>query len=396
MARGRRAAAKPLTLGFAGSGELDPKSIIPLLDDYVEGRTIEALYVPVTDADWTDEMAAVVEWAKKNDIPYTTISDEDALKKPELKGVIDDAEDDFEAGESAGKSIVELLAGDENEPVADGRLLLFMNGSEDEDVSVFEEADQLEVPAFDLCNGLKPIQFGDDEDDAPAEDEPAEEEAPEPAPVARGRRKAAVKQEEVVADDDDEDEEPAAGESREELLKLSLVELKKRAKALDPKVHTTETLRGKSKGDIIPLLTGDEAPDEAPDEAQAALSTGRVREAPKAAPEVADEGEGDDPEAETRAAVFARLRGQRETAERISAQVSRISKELVDDAAEGEEFETAAAVLASALMIFADFIVSEIRKPKSPGRPRKDGTEAQPKVEKVEEAPKTRRRSSSS
>lgn len=398
MPRRTRAAAKPLTIGIAGSGELAVKAIAPMLDDLTEGRTVEALYVPVTDADYTDEVAAVVKWAVDNDVAYTTISDEAAGKDKELKKVIAGGADDYDAGDSAGKAIVELLAGDETEPVEDGRLLLFLDGEEDDDVAIFEEAADLEVPAFDLCNGLEAIKFGDEEDDAPAAEEEEKDEEPEEAPVGpTRRRKAKAAAEEAEAEEDD-DEAPAkeplhvVNDTEEELLKLTLVELKKKAKALDPKKHTTDSLRGLGKPDVVALLLGEEEEgedaDESGDEAQTDLPSPATASEAVETPTAAEEG---DPEAETREAVFARLRANRERAEAISINLTRSLKAIAEEGTAEEAVERASAALASSLMLFAEYIIVEVRKPKSPGRPRKDGTEAQPKQAAAEEAPKARR-----
>ena len=131
MPRPRRAAAQPLSLGFAGTGELDTKALTALLDDLTEGAEVEAVYIPVTKDDFTPEMAAVVTWCTSNDIPFTSIRTEEAQKDRGLKKIISQGTEDYDAGESAGKAIVELLAGDEDSPVADGRLLMFFDGEED-------------------------------------------------------------------------------------------------------------------------------------------------------------------------------------------------------------------------------------------------------------------------
>jgi hypothetical protein len=398
--RRTRETQPPLTLGIAGSGQLDVKLIAPILDDLTEGREVADLYLPVTDSDYTDEVAAVVAWAKDNDIAYTTLSDEDATKDGELKRIIEASEDDYDAGDSAGKAVVEMLAGDEKNPVADGRLLMFMDAEQDEDVAVFEEAAEQEVPAFDLCNGLLPISF--DEDDA-GDGEGAADGAPEPEaedePAVGATRRRAKKQ--AAA------EPEAPSYTREELEGLTLVELKKKLKVADPKKWTTETLRGTKAPELVDELlalsdAGEGAPD-APDEADEAQGAPAARRGRSAAPATASEAvadvEGGDSEAESREAVFARLRGQRETAERMASQLVRVTAAMVDAASEegGDDaaFETAAAAVAGALMLFADFIVTEVRKPKSAGRPRKDGTEAQPKAPKAaepaEDAPAPRR-----
>lgn len=387
--RTRAAAAKPLTLGFAGSGKLSDKLIGPLLDDLVGDAEVAAVYVPVTDDDYTEAMEKVVAWCMAHDIPYTTVSDEAAGKDKELKEIIAGGTDDYDAGESAGKAVIELLAGDDSEPVEDGRLLMFFDSEVEEDTDVFEEADSADVPAFDLCDGLSPMSMDDD----PADDPEPEPEPP--APSRRGRGRSAAPEEAPATPE-------APEESREELLELNLVELKRKAKKLNPKANTTETLRGLTKEEVATLLVGAQepaaAPAEATDEAQASVrpsGRGRRAQAPEEEAQEGSDGDAGDGEDTSREDAFSRVRGQREMAERIGAGISAMTRakhELSPMDTQG--LEVGAGALAAALMDFAEYIITEVRKPKSAGRPRKDGTPAQPKAaaESSAEAPSRRGR----
>lgn len=383
--RGRSAPKTKLTLGFAGSGELDAKAIGPMLDDYVGDAEIEGIFIPVTADDYTEEVAAVVKWANDANVPYITVSDEEAGKDRKLKKVIGDAADDYAIQEdsTAGKDIVELLVGTEEEPVEDGRLLMFLSPEEDYDIDVAEAAVDADIPAFDLCNGVTPITLNDDDaagdeggqgDDDQGSDEPAAEEKPS----RRAAKKATASQPELPLE-----------ETAESLGKLTLVELKKRAKAVDPETATTEYLRGKDKDFLIDFILNpgeDEGPaDEgqvvAMESAPSRRRRGAAKEAVETAPSGSEDGSEDGSEGEDpREAVFARLKNQRESAERIA--------QGIRQALEAGDVETASGALAGAFMAFAEYIVVEVRKPKSPGRPRKDGTEAQPVPEEVKNAPR--------
>jgi hypothetical protein len=399
--RGRSSRTKPLALGIAGSGQLDKKAITALLDDLIDGQTVSVIYIPVTSDDFTEEIEAVYAWAKSNDARVETASNEDNTKADKALGkVVEAADDDFDAGESAGKAIVELLGVAAEENGADARLLMFFDPDQEEDVVVFEEAHNADIGAFDLCDSLSPMSFGDDDGGSP-EPTPEPEPEPEPAP-ARSRRGRAAK--EAPADEPDEPADDQATESREELLKWSLVELKRKAKELDPKRATTASLKGLDKAQVIDgFLLGDEdaqaateaeadanaaASREPADEAQATLPGRRGR---RGAAEPQEGAEGVDGDSDTREDVFARLRGNREAAERIAsgmASILRGSLELTEE--EDQPIEVASGALAAALMVFAEFLITEVRRPKSAGRPRKDGTEAQPR-QADPEAPKPRR-----
>lgn len=403
----RRTTPKPLTLGFAGSGELDQKAIVAILDDLKDAGKIDLIYIPVSTDDTTSEIEHVHRWAVKNEIDYATVSVEADVKKDKaLKAIVEGGTEDYEASEAgAGKDIVELLAGDEQNPVEDGRLIMFFDAEVEEDADVFEVTAEHEVPAFDACNGMEVMRFAE-EGETPAADEPDPEPEPEEAP--RGRRGKAAKAEEPLPDDEaatgGEGGYTAAEEKEFERMtarETTLVELKRELKKLDPEQFTTETLRGTDKAfcaDAIILAKRDAGTpesaaddDEPADEAQGEPTARRGRRAAAQEPQEAatDDEESTDGEAETREAVFARLRGSRESAERIGAGLTASAKKMLELDEEGaEELEKVAGLLAGALMIFADFVVTEVRKPKSAGRPRKDGTEAQPKPPVDPSAPK--------
>lgn len=398
VARRSRSTATPLTLGFVGSGQLDKKAIIALLDDLADGVEVDAIYVPVTKDDFTDEIEAVVEWAIDRKVEYFTFSDEAAVKKDKvLKAAVDNAKDDFDFKGDAGKQVVEMLA---DEDVKDGRLLFFFDGEQDVDLDLFEAAADADVACFDLKDGGSPLTF--DEGDDTGVPEPEEE--PE-APARRGRGRAAAEEEpeekparsrraakEEPADEDD-DLTTAEKKRLAELTKRdsALTELKKTIKALDKSIVTAD-LVGKSKEEVALLIIAAEREqdgDEGAEEAPAARGRGRRAAGGDAeAQEAPEGGVGGDKEADSREEVFARLRGNREAAERIATGLAKAMKTIVDEADESQVLEHAAAALAAGMMVFAEVLIAEVRKPKSAGRPRADGTEAQPKPPVDPDAPR--------
>ena len=118
MVRRSNTRSNPLTLGFAGSGQLDRKAIDAFLDDYVDGATVETIIVPATLDDYTDEIVSVVAWAKKRDIAYVVLSSEDDVKDRLLKKLIADASEDYAITTSGlANDMAELLKGTEEDPV---------------------------------------------------------------------------------------------------------------------------------------------------------------------------------------------------------------------------------------------------------------------------------------
>lgn len=398
-ARSRRSeeTVPPLTLGIAGSGELAKDAAWALLDDFIGEAKVDMVYLPVSDDDTTDEIIHIHRWCVDHDIPYTTVSNDAAGKDRGLKKLIDGAEADYEISESgATQDIVDLLSDGD---VADGRLLMFFNGEDEADLEAFEYAAANDVRAFDFLDGLDEITHEEDDGTAPAAPEPTPEPADELAP-RRGRRGS------KAADPEPAAEKPSGGdyttvEKREltRLGKLNLVELKKKAKALGDPSITTESMRGMDKEQVADLIVvtkrnqaasgeSDGAGSEEPaDEAQTAARPRRGRAA-EPAEEPQEPSDSDDGSEDPKEAVFARLRGSREQAERIARGMSAVAKAELDLADDADDIEIAAGMLAAALMAFAEFLIVEVRKPKSAGRPRADGTEAQPKPPADPDAPK--------
>ena len=411
MARRSTTRSNPLTLGFAGSGQLDRKAVDALLDDYVDGATVETIIVPATLDDYTDEIVAVVAWAKKRGIAYVVLSSEDEVKDRALKKLIADASEDYAITTSGlATDMAELLKGSEDEPVLDGRMLLFLDPSIKEDIAFAEAADELEIPAIDLCSGCEVITLRDEEETEPEPQKPA----PAPARRGRGGGAAAAEPEPEELDDvegDPDDDVDAYSESEEAEFETmttenSLPMLKKALKAMDRTI-STEDLKNTDKAYVADLIIltrrrGDEEPaqepQEAPDEAQASPAPARGRRGSQSSVEPADgppelEQDGDDAvdqAADSREAVFARLRSSKETADRIAFGIVTSLRAIAAEGEQGQELERAAGAVAASLMLFAEHIITEVRKTKSAGRPRKDGTEAKPKPPVDPDVPRRR------
>lgn len=388
----------PLTLGFAGLGELDAKAVNALLDDLIEGREVKTVFLPLTDGDTTDEIVHVQRWCLENEIPYEVVSnDKDVKKDKGLKKILDSAAGDYEAQEhGAAKDIVELLADEDHK---DARLLMFLNPQEEADLEVFAHAQENDVDSYDMCDDLSAIT---EEGDPEPEPEP-EPEPPTDINTRRGRGRRAAEPDPEPEPSGDAPEPYTKAEQKEyatylDTKQTTLVELKKIAKALDPENITTETLRGADREYIADLViitkrnqaeAGEGDDGEPADEAQNSAPARRGRGRAATSEEPADDAAAGDDAADGKDAVFARLRASRERSELITQNLTEAMRVIVKEGGDPEEVvERAAAALAAGLMLFAEYLIVEVRKPKSAGRPRADGSEAQPKPPADPDAPK--------
>lgn len=193
MARGKK--SETITIGVFGLGEVEPKTLVPLLEDYI-GKADVTFIIPATADHYTASVGAVCDWLDEENLPYDVVTDASSAKARSLRGVIKNAENEHK-GSDVGTSIVNLL-----KDADDGRLLVFWDGElGDEDGGAYdavEYADEQDIPAFDICDGLAPIDLDADADDGQSEPDPE----PEPEKTTRRGRRAA-------AEDDADDEPPA-------------------------------------------------------------------------------------------------------------------------------------------------------------------------------------------
>lgn len=179
MARGKK--SETITIGVFGLGEVEPKTLVPLLEDYV-GKADVQFIIPATSDHFTASVGAVCDWLDEENLPYDVVTDASSAKARSLRGVIKNAENEHK-GSDVGTSIVNLL-----KDADDGRLLMFWDGElGNEDGGAYdavEYADEQDIPAFDICDGLAPIDL--DASDDGQDDDPE----PEPEKTTRRSRKA--------------------------------------------------------------------------------------------------------------------------------------------------------------------------------------------------------------
>lgn len=380
----------PLTLGFFGGAEYDPKTFLPLLDDLVTGREVNMIFVPVSPEDYLSEIRQVVAWAEKHEYPLSTISTENPSPDPVCQTVLDHDYDDYDAGEDTPKALIELLMNQDDTDgalkVEDGRLLVFYadkdGNVEDRTMDAALTAVEKGLPTYDLTNGLDLMTAEEDGDleDAEALGEPDEE------PTPRRGRKAPAPQTDTSSGDIP---------PREELSTWTTVELKKLAKEVDPERCTTETLRGKDKDYVIDAilhadpddLAGDRPTDEGGPELTefetAMLDTPEVMERqerklhPVDPPGHGGDDEGMVTDEPTEPVVEESDEAQQSPVTRSRAAMKEasapmVSKALADDP-DKEEFQELIQLITEAFRPLVDYAIEEMRKPKPRGRPAKTG-----------------------
>jgi hypothetical protein len=209
------------TIGVIGNGVLSQRMIRATFNDQLEAVAEDddfRLVLPVTKDHFTDEVMAVADWAIKNEVPFEVVTDESADKLKIAADYIEAAVKEHRVKAVALK-IVGLVEKDE------GKLFIFWDEEDDDAYRAFEKADEVNVVAYDLCNGLEKLSFGDDEE---------EDETPLP-------------DDEAVAAQEEGDDEPEPGghelDERAEMGRKTVKELK----ALLVEAGVTLTRDGKGR-----------------------------------------------------------------------------------------------------------------------------------------------------
>lgn len=358
--RRRTTEDKPLVLAIIGSADMPEKALGATLDELVGKREDVSLLLFATKEHTWDTAFDAADWADECDpkVPYSTISDDSATTK-NLKSLIQGGEEDYDGKDDPIKAFIDFAADEQDKEGKDVRVLFAWPAEDqpDDDYRALELAVDAGLPTFDVTKGMTPKGL-----EALKLDDGSEPEPPKEEPKTRSRRSRAA------ADDD-----PPADEGHTEagLKKLTQTELKKIAQDMGAERKEVTGVDKDTVIDLILVLQREKAEksgsgdgdDEPKDEPKPRARRSRASAEDKAA---ADEAQADK---DTDAA-----RRQRAT-------------ELAEDTAitlvksmEGDfDAGAVAGALAGALMTFAEFIITEVRKPKSAGRPRADGTEAQPR-----------------
>lgn len=197
----------PITLAFAGHGDVDLDNVKALLNDFVglgeedkDGFPKESpreirLIFPLTKAHLSDGIDTVLEWTEYADLPYEVITDKE--KNRAVDKIVRDAEDTQFVANVTAKT-VEILQRAEGDKYL--ILLWGADGSEEAEL-LLDAAEQAGITAKDLTAGLDDLAFGEDEQ----QEEPEPEPEPEPEEPKRGRGRRGRKPEPEPLEESEEE-----------------------------------------------------------------------------------------------------------------------------------------------------------------------------------------------
>lgn len=218
----------PITIAVAGPGDSNFDNTADLLNDWLgygeadaEGYFEESerevtLILPITsETIANDGFLTVLDWSEKADLPYIAVTDDSTGRK--IERLLKEADAVHKVANVEAK-IISLLKDATGEAV-----FVALWGEEGDELTerILSLADEAGIPAKDLTDGLDVLTFADDSADEPVEEpEPEADPEPEPeeAPRRRGRRgraaesEEAVEEEQPLTEDDTKVEEPVVEE----------------------------------------------------------------------------------------------------------------------------------------------------------------------------------------
>lgn len=359
----------PLAVAVIGTGETPVKNVEALLNDYTSPYAEVTFVLPVDDEHWTPTIQAVLDWAVANEIPYVAVTDGSSPSKA-LVPVLEGAESTIKVARVSTK-LVSLLV--EEKAEGDVALLVAWDDDDAEASTAVTKALSSEVTALNLCDGLDPFEF-DDEDGAGDDGEVAQ------PPAGRA----------AAAEPDDEYDAKGIRALRALLRERDGHGLSDKQIGQLEKPDAIKALRKLDAG-------GDEPPAEEPDEPKEETRTTRAR---RAFAEGAAEGSGDEAQALPRsrgADILDNEGGDPEPTEAATAggvadgpfEETGLRHRALELAISGGK--TGADAIADAIK-YATYLKGERQ---SGGRPRADGSPAQPREIGEDGKPVRRRRASS-
>lgn len=190
----------PITIAFAGHGDVDKDNARALLNDLVglgdedkEGYPAPSereifVIIPVTKEHLSDGLDVILDWLEYADLPFTAVSDK-AAKSRAVDKVTKEAEK-IDLATNVTARTIDLLR--EAEADGDSYLILAYDEESDADELLLDAAMTAGIPAKDLTAGLDDLKFS-------AEAEPTPD--PEPEPPRRGRRGGRRTEEEATPEE---------------------------------------------------------------------------------------------------------------------------------------------------------------------------------------------------
>lgn len=205
------ATTRKIALAFAGPGETTVENAADLLNDHLGFGPADAdglpeipenlefrLLFPVSEDHLSSGLQAVIDWTDTADIEYEAVIDPDAKQSRKVKAALKYAKHIHENPNVNSGLMDELRAADE-EGFETWLVLLWGDDENGDDhaETLLDLASTYEIRALDLTKGLEDIAFA-------AEDEPLDKE-PEPEKPKRSKRKP---REELRQDDEPLADEP--------------------------------------------------------------------------------------------------------------------------------------------------------------------------------------------
>lgn len=389
---------KPLTLAVIGSGSGTPKMTESLLADFTAPYEEVTLILPVDGAYWSDDIAVIYDWALDNDVPFVAVTTGGTPDKA-LVDVLE-AADSVQKVARVSVKLVQLLQQEAAE--SDVALFVLWDDDDEEAVLAVNKALTAEVPAYNLLDGLDKFSFDDD-------DEEGAEEENEQHLIQEGKATNAE-----LADEPDPDEGKFA--PADEYDDWGVRKLRAALREHPNKKDTDRAIGQMDKDDAIKALrvadqaklSGDEPEEvvqevEDEEESPKAARTTRAR---RAFAEGAAEGTGDEAQAMPRSRGGDVLEDQdTEEAETSDDSGQNAQAEPTTDsswdagvALRDRALELAVAAGKNGAEAIADAMKYEVYlkgQRQSGGRPRADGTPAQPREIGEDGKPVRRRRASS-
>lgn len=236
-----------VSLAFAGPGETTFDNAKALLNDFLgfgpeddegfpeipEERDLDLqIYLPATEEHLTDGIGSVIDWLDYADLAYDTFVNGSTSRA--VKRVTTNAENNIKA-KNVNDALINALREDAEDGAEAYLVLLWGEEGDDNAEILLDLASSYHLRALDLTQGLDDLDFGDQP--TPHEPEPTPEAEPE-KPVARRRRNTTKKS------------EPEPEKAPEPTLEEQVATAARARKVAEPKTQSQDEPEG---DDIVAL-----------------------------------------------------------------------------------------------------------------------------------------------
>jgi hypothetical protein len=233
-------------LAFAGSAEVDYENVKTLLNDLIgvtgedsdgfpiiepEDREINLIFPANTES---AAVEAALDWSEYVDLEYTAVTEKGGKNNG---AITKDATDTLEVG-NVSAQIAELLAAAEGD-----KYLIIAFGDDEEDEVLLDLVLNADVPAKDLSDGLDDITFNDDDAEPEKDEEPEPEPEPDEEKPKRGRRSRAAEEQKPAEEElTEEDVAPAPAEEKPKRTRRTKAQIEADRAAAEEKPDEAQAL----------------------------------------------------------------------------------------------------------------------------------------------------------